>query len=379
MRRDTETALVKELLGLKAEKSAFLEDGVPPSPVRIYTDQAHFDAERVDLMRKLPLPAAHSSELDQANGFLTRQLAGLPLLLTRDAHGHAHAFLNVCRHRGTRLVDDAAGCRARFTCPYHAWTWNNEGELKSVPHEGLGFPDLDRDQFQLVRLGCLERYGWLWVTSDGETPDVDAFLGDLVADFEGLDAANHRVVHTDVEERDLNWKILIEGGLEAYHFRVAHRKTIGPFFEDNLSSYRTIGPHLRSILARRTMPDLAETPENTWRLRDHAQVLYTIMPTTQLLVQSDHIACLQLEPLGPGRTRIRSSTLAPADRLESDDDIEHWVKNHTILMDTIREDFTIGESIQSGLNSGANQQLTFGRFEGALAAFNRLVAEQMAG
>ncbi|MEM8982148.1 MAG: SRPBCC family protein [Pseudomonadota bacterium] len=377
MRRETETALVTELLGLKENGSAFLEDGVPPSPVGIYTDPAHFDAERDSVLRQLPLPAAHASELDQANSFVTRQVAGFPVLMTRDSTGKAHAYLNICRHRGTRLVNAERGRRARFTCPYHAWTWDKTGALQSVPHEALGFPDLDRGAYGLVKLGCSERYGWVWVAADGERPDVDAHLGELVADFEGFNAASHRVVHSDVEERALNWKILIEGGLEAYHFRVAHKKTIGPYFEDNLSTYQTFGPNLRSILARRTLHELADAPQETWRLRDHAQLLYTVMPTTQLLVQSDHIAWLQLEPLGPARTRIRSSTLAPVDRLDTEKDIAHWAKNHAILMDTIREDFAIGESIQAGLGTGANTHLTFGRFEGALAAFNRLVDEQM--
>ncbi len=130
---------------------------------------------------------------------------------------------------------------------------------------------------------------------------------------------------------------------------------------------------MRSILAKRSIAELADQPVDTWRLRDHAQVLYSLFPTNQFLVQSDHFAWIQSEPVSATTTRIRLSTLAPADRLESDADLAHWAKNHAITTKTLAEDFDIGESIQSGLESGANEHLTFGRFEGALGEFNRVV------
>ena len=84
-----------------------------------------------------------------------------------------------------------------------------------------------------------------------------------------------------------------------------------------------------------------------------------------------------MEPLSATSTRIRLKSLAPKDRLNSDDDLAHWAKNHAITLETLSEDFEIGESIQSGLESGANEYLTFGRFEGALADFNRFVNDRL--
>ena len=144
-----------------------------------------------------------------------------------------------------------------------------------------------------------------------------------------------------------------------------------------MSSYERFGPHLRSILAKRSLTELSEQPVADWRLRDHSQVLYSIFPVNQLLVQADHFAWIQLEPLSASSTRIRLSTLAPADRLESDADLAHWAKNHAITRKTLAEDFVIGESIQSGLESGANEHLRFGRFEGALADFNATVDSRL--
>jgi phenylpropionate dioxygenase-like ring-hydroxylating dioxygenase large terminal subunit len=184
------------------------------------------------------------------------------------------------------------------------------------------------------------------------------------------------VVHQDVTVRDANWKILVEGGIEAYHFKVAHRATIGPHFEDNLSSYRCFGPHLRSVLPRTSMAKLTEETRDTWRLRDHAQVLYTLFPSTALLVQQDHIAWVSQEPVAAGQTRVRVSTLAPTAEADKTD---HWARNHAITTTTLEEDFAIGESAQSTLSSRANTHMLFGRFEGALDAFNKTVEAHLDG
>ncbi len=378
MNRETEIELLKELLGLHEARSAFLTDAIERRPVEDYFDEARFRRERETVFRASPQPVVHASELPEPGSFLRRDFAGLPLLFTRDSDGEAHVFLNVCRHRGTRLVDDEKGCKGRFSCPYHAWTWNNRGELLAIPQAELGFAELDRSTLGLGRVGCVEKYGWVWVKANSdEVPDIDASLGELAGDFDWFDSSNHRVVHADEMIGNANWKIFVEGGIEAYHFRVAHRNTIAPYFLDNLSSYRLFGPHMRSVLARRTMTELPDQPEDSWRLGEHAQVLYSVFPLNQFLVQSDHFAWIQMEPLSATSTRIRMSTLAPADRLERDEDLQHWAKNHEITTKTLAEDFVIGESIQSGLESGANTHLTFGRFEGALGEFNRCVDSRL--
>ena len=136
----TEIELLEELAGLREARSFFLDDAVTTSPVSRYTCPDRFAQERQALFRSKPVIAAHSSELTGPDAFLTRDFAGLPLLLTRDSAGVAHAFLNVCRHRGTRLVGDDSDCRRRFTCPYHAWTYDNRGALTGIAHGDAGFP-----------------------------------------------------------------------------------------------------------------------------------------------------------------------------------------------------------------------------------------------
>lgn len=373
--RDTELELIDELLALKADRTHYLDARVTRNPVAHYVSDARFAEECARIFRKTPVIAAHASELENAGDFLRRDVAGLPVLLTRDKSGGVHAFVNACRHRGTRLVDDETGCKHRFSCPYHAWTYANTGELIAAPHFDNGFEGLQKADLGLKRLTCQERFGFVWVTAEDEDAvDLDTHLADIAPDLAALELETMVVAHQDAPVHKANWKILVEGGIEAYHFKVAHRTTIGPHFEDNLSSYRMFGPHMRSILMRTSMAKLEPETREDWRLRDHAQVLYTLFPNTALLVQSDHIAWINQEALSASETRVRMSTLVPR---EDAGKIEHWKRNHEITRVTLDEDFVIGESIQSTLSSGANEDMIFGRFEGALDAFNRVVESRL--
>lgn len=372
MDRSTELELTDELLALKAENKTFLDETVARNSVEHYTCPDRLALERTHIFRKLPTPTAHITELPEAGSFVCREIAGLPVLITRNKVGEVKAFLNVCRHRGTRLVDEETGCKHRFSCPYHAWTYANSGELIAAPHFEQGFPDEKKADLGLKPLECVEMYGLIWVRPSATgAPTIQDHLASLAEDLTALKIDTLAIAAEHTEVRRANWKILVEGGIEAYHFKVAHRKTIGPYFEDNLSSYRAFGPHLRSILPRTTMANLTEDTREAWQLRDHANILYTLFPTSSFLVQQDHIAWITQEPVSPAETRIRIATLVPRSEIAN---TEHWERNHAITSTTLAEDFDIGESIQATLASGANSDMLFGRFEGALDQFNRTVA-----
>lgn len=375
MDRQTEIALLEELGGLKSAGKAFLDPDIAVSDVSRYADAAVFAEEHRGVLRGVPVIAAHASELDRPGSYMTRSLSGLPVLLTRDSEGTVHAFLNVCRHRGARLVNEPSGCKNVFSCPYHAWTWSNSGDLRGIPHQNQGFPNIDRSKHGLKRLPVLERAGWIWVLANPAAKvDFDRFLDPIVSELDWLRMETLGVTQSDQLTIKANWKLLVEGGIEAYHFRVTHKETIGPHFEDNLSSYAMFGRHMRSVLPRAGVEQLGGTDQKYWSIRKQANVLYTIFPTNQWLVMQDHVAWVSLDPISETETALRLSTLAPRDQIR-DDMAEHWARNHAITRVTLTEDFEIGEAVQSGLLSGANEVLTFGRFEGALDQFNRQVAD----
>lgn len=370
MDRSMEIALLEELQGLKDNGQFFLDDDVHTSPMIRYADAGRFEAEMTRIFRKVPLVAAHSRELAEPGSFVTRTIGGLAVLVTRDKAGEVHAFLNVCRHRGARLVDEAAGCKHAFSCPYHAWTYTSKGELRGVPHEKQGFPGIDRADYGLRRLPAAERLGLVWVVADPEAkPDFDAHTAPIADEFAWLGMDGLGIAHSETKVKRANWKLLIEGGIEAYHFKVAHKNTIGPHFLDNLSSYQMLGPHMRSVLPRESLPELADVPREQWSIRDHANVLYTLFPLDQFLLMQDHVAWISGRPLAHDRTELRLTTLAPAGEITPQREA-HWTRNHAITTATLEEDFELNEAVQDGVTSGANAAHTFGRYEGALNRFN---------
>lgn len=382
MQREEEIGLIKEIIGLADQKSAYLDATIGHSPIARYASPERFERENAMIFCRKPVIAAHSTELDGPSAFVTREISGMPVLLTRDEDGVASAFLNICRHRGARLEREGAGCKRVFTCPYHGWSYTNRGDLRGVPQEKQGFPDLPRAERGLRRLPVAEAFGFIWVIADpdaSDIPDIRQWFGTLAPDLDWLDLGGHRIAAETNLEIAANWKTLAEGGIEAYHFRVAHKETIAPYFTDNLSTYRMFGSHMRSVLPRVTMPELHETPETEWQIRRDANLLYTLVPTTQLLVQQDHVVWIHMTPRSEGQTTVRMVTLVPADEPDTEEMQAHWDRNHQITLATLGEDFELGEEIQAGFASRGNPSHLFGRFEGALNRFNLVIEEMLRG
>ncbi|MEM6582120.1 MAG: aromatic ring-hydroxylating dioxygenase subunit alpha [Pseudomonadota bacterium] len=377
MSTSEQIALLDELLELHEQKQQFLDEQVTRRSVDNYSDPNVFKRERDTILRQQPQMVLHASELSGPGSYIVKDVVGMPLLLVRDQAGEARAFYNVCRHRGARLVGEGEGCKRRFICPYHAWTYNTDGKLIGVPHEKSGFPDLDREQLGLTAVACAEYGGWIWVSlAPGDPMDIKTYLGELDAEFLALEGGSHVVAGSTTEEYAANWKILAEGGLEAYHFRVAHKNTIAPLFLDNLSSYQIFGDHMRSVLPRSNLPELQDKSKDDINFGSYANMLYTFFPASQFLVQEDHIVWIHSTALAPDCTRLRITTLVPKANM-TEEMTSYWQKNHELTMMTLKEDFDLGEGIQEGVNTPANTHINFGRFEGALDQFNRIVERNL--
>ena len=187
MDRALELHLIEELLGLRGAKTHFLDQAVEFNSVDHYQSEAIFKEERESIFTRLPAVAAHVCEILNPGDFVKREVGGRSIIVTRDAEGKSRAFLNVCRHRGTQLVSEESGCRHRFTCPYHAWTYANSGELVSAPHLKAGFPELDMAQYSLKALQCDERFGFIWVVVNSvATVDFAQYFAPIADEAEAL-------------------------------------------------------------------------------------------------------------------------------------------------------------------------------------------------
>lgn len=362
--RDTELQLLRTAL-TRLDNKQTDEHGVPSyGPVARYLDPAQNRDERSTVLRRLPLVVGFASQVATPGDFITHDAAGVPLIVVRAADDQLHAFVNACRHRGTRLLDAPCGQGARaFVCPYHAWTYNLDGALRSIPQES-GFAGMDRATRNLVPLQVDIRFGLVFVVpTPGVRVAIDEFLRPFAADLHSWGFDQH-VAHARTSQRhDCNWKLMVDGSFESYHVRHAHRRTIAHMFTNNIGIVCDWSePHLRMVLSKKSLAGLSAVPEAEWSLRDHANILYGVFPNTILLVQPDHAMVVTIWPESVDRSRIEAGMLIP-ETPESDKARRYWDKNSTIFWNAIAEDFDMSERIHATLPSGANETLVFGRYE----------------
>jgi phenylpropionate dioxygenase-like ring-hydroxylating dioxygenase large terminal subunit len=250
-----------------------IDRGTPPMAERFtrndtsaYTSPQRAAREREVLFRNHPIVAGFSSQVPNPGDYLTEDLAPVPILVVRNTAGKLRAFVNICRHRGARLV---AGCEEgrkglrRFSCPYHAWTYDSDGRLVAIPDD-YGFEGLDRDSSGLVALPVAEKYGLIFVTptpAENETIDVNAMLAGLGEDIESYGIAAMARQETRVVRRRMNWKLVSDTFWEAYHIRVLHADNVGPLFVKNLAMFDAFGRNTRYIGVRKSIEKLRDLPE----------------------------------------------------------------------------------------------------------------------
>jgi choline monooxygenase len=182
-----------------------------------YTDGDRLRLEQERIFRLTWHYVGHAGRLPEPSSYFASTSGGIPVVAVRDREGELRAFLNVCRHRGAEIVA-GEGRRESLQCPYHAWTYGLDGELRAAPRADRehGF---DAAGLSLVPLR-LELWGpFLFVNADPEAPPLaDAIAGlDLGVDPAAL-VFRERVQYALA----VNWKIAVENYLECYHCPVAH-------------------------------------------------------------------------------------------------------------------------------------------------------------
>jgi phenylpropionate dioxygenase-like ring-hydroxylating dioxygenase large terminal subunit len=263
----------------------------------------------------------------------------VPVVVVRDDAAQERAFVNVCRHRGSVVVEEA-GSRMTLQCGYHAWTYGLDGSLRSAPRaEELG----DRSELGLaeIRLGAWGPFRF--VNIDGEAPPLDEILGEVpqMLAAGGIDVDALAFHHRVDWELAANWKIATENFLECYHCAVAH-PGFSSMVETGPDEYRLEArPWHLSQFGRLKDPSGAPLPEGQFHL---------LWPNTGINVfpGRPNLSIGPILPLAPDRTRrVLDYFFAP----EED---EAWIAEFLEFDDQVgREDTRLIESVQRGAGSGA--------------------------
>ncbi len=346
-------------------------------PISAYQDSDRYAKEVQAVFRQSPIVAALSVDLPEDGSYLAQEIAGTPLLLVRGTDGVVRAFLNVCRHRGARVCEPGRGQRTRFTCPYHAWTYDQEGSLTHL-YGADKFGDFDRDTRGLLQLACAERSGLVFVCLDPQhTFDADVWLGGMQARLDSLGLADNWVLYEQRELPGAGWKATMDGYLEVYHHDIVHRTTVGRHTIGNLLVHDTFGPHQRLTFARRTIEDLQQPPTDEAQAESYIRLIHSVFPNLSVSgILGGHCLVSQIFPgPTPDCTITRQSILcAPG----ADDAAWHEAAQNfsQLALEAVRdEDYAVVATVQASLASISDGSFLFGRNEPGLQHYHRTVEQ----
>lgn len=353
-------------------------DGAPGGlrlPAEYYLDPGQWQREMDNIFRRLPLLAGFSAELPEPGNFRALQMLDKPVLLMRGADGQVRAFLNICRHRGAPLKSGSGSCR-HLVCPYHAWRYNDRGELLRVQDEDK-FGAIDKSRHGLRELPCAEDAGLIFVSLSGEPFDLREYLGGMLDELRGLGMERWHLR----ERREVlcgNWKLAHDGYLDGYHVASLHPRTVGPVVHNNVLLYDHWGPHQRMCFARRSLGP--ETDTESASLAAETTVIRTIFPNVSMSLTPGWGGMISV--LWPGtatlsRTEQTFLYAHAADDRETAEAIRAEIDIYHIAVRD--EDYPMVDSVQRNMMSGAVDEVLFGRNELGCQRWHAWVKHYCAG
>lgn len=372
MKHSTQVELIKRVFALYEAKSTSMGEKIYRNPVSDYTSADQLRLEQKQFFRDYPLVMCLSSQIANPGDYITDELSGVPILVTRNSQGQVRAFLNVCRHRGAQVASGCGHGKKLFVCPYHAWTYDLDGRLRNCGPADA-FPDIDADNASLVSLPAAERHGIVWVkvTPGGEIDTDDLFQG-LGPEIESYNLGAMHHYQTPKLHKKMNWKLVIDTFLETWHIGTLHRQTVAPIFQPNINVFDAFGRNGRFILPRRSILELQDKPEEEWDLLTHSAIIYLLFPNTLIVWQRDHIETWRSFPNGASTDEcIAEAGFYTPEPISSEKAKNYWDKNMALLMATVEdEDFPVCLDIQRGFEANAQSYITFGRNEPGLTHYH---------
>jgi choline monooxygenase len=324
-------------------------------PAFAYTDAAILAAEKERIFRRCWEPVGNVVDVEKPASFFTAELAGAPIVVTRDASGVLRGFYNVCRHRAGPVAV-GKGPRKSLTCRYHGWTYALDGQLVTTPEVG-DVKSFDRSCHGLRPIR-VETWGPLvFACLDEAAPPLLSTLGAIPEETAAHDLGAMQPVARREYEIACNWKVYVDNFLEGYHLPTVHP---GLFRELDYGKYRveTFACYSAQIAPIRPAPATdASGRHYTPSSGELAALYYWVFPGWMLNIYPDNMSLNVVLPLGPERCVtifewFRKDAVAPgaAEAIARTIEFSHGIQ---------LEDISICEAVQKGLASGAYER---GRF-----------------
>ena len=371
--------LAPHVVEMARNDTTALAPGILHEDVSFYLDPDRYEREYRRLFRETPLVACLSSQLPEPGSFRTFDDAGVPMLLTRGKDGKVRAFLNICLHRGARVVRSECGKASRFTCRFHGWTYDPTGKAIGVPEEQYFGGEIDGNK-QLVACPAEERHGLVFVVATpGSTMDLDAHLGGIAEDLAIIGLETVEVTHADDLHVEANWKYGLDTFFETYHLNSLHRETFRGLFSP-ICVFDTFGPHHRFTFAPLTLSEWVSMAPHEWQV-DLIPLQYFIFPNTIVSVGSTSptgstVNVHQIFPQAPGKfiSKLTYGAMGGVRSPEHRAEIE--VAYTTSRSALINDDYSVTGESHPGLPAlPAGTTLPVGRQEIGVQNFHRNVRQ----
>ncbi len=366
MSREKLVAMAERTIAHNKAGTVHLTESITTIPASNYFDPERWQREVDMIFKRVPLLLAMTAEIKEVNTYKAIDVVGMPVLISRGADGVARAFVNMCSHRGAQLVDPGVGTARRFACPYHNWTYNQEGDLVGVFKQD-DFGQLDTSCLGLTQLPIAERAGLIWVTLSSDSKlDFDAFFAGYDEMLEFCDFASMNHFGTRILAGP-NWKISFDGYVDFYHLPILHKNTFGPDMSPDALFHR-VGPHQRVTGPRGNWAKLEGRPTSEWPESVLTGGVWSVFPHGSIAgFEIEGHKIYQVARVFPGATADESVTYL--DFISTAPKTEEFIaaanKQIAFLENVVRdEDYATGLKIQRTVKTGAKKDLIFGRNEG---------------
>lgn len=315
-----------------------------------YTSASWAEVEKTAIFAKTWQWVCHIEKLSKHGAYVTTEIAGQPIVIVRDKDDALRAFYNVCKHRA-HIIMQGDGVARRLKCPYHAWTYDLEGQLVGAPHTDH-LVDFEKSDICLTSVQVETFCGFVFVNLDPEAPSLKAQSGALATEIMewAPDVENLTFAHRLTYDIQSNWKNVVDNFLECYHCPTAHKDfcTLVDMDTYKVTTHGIYSSH---------MAEAGKTDNKAYSIdgatvTDHA--VWWLWPNTCLMRYPGrgNMIVLHVIPAGPGRTLETYDFF-----FETSDKTDAEKEAITYLDDVLQaEDIALVESVQRGMESPAFDQ-----------------------
>jgi choline monooxygenase len=348
-------------------------------PPWCYTDESFHRVEIERVFMKVWNFVGRGDLLPNSGDYLATDVAGIPILLTRNEQGDIKAFANSCRHRGTQLLTGEGNCKA-IVCPYHHWAFTLDGRLISAG--GMeDTVDFEMQDNGLIPVRLETWADFLFVNFDPQAESLASYLGELPTHIDSYDFPNLVTTRRKVWDVACNWKIYLENQRESYHIPAVHRQSLG---DQMAAPIDAVGAwsgslipvaHTAALLKGDTSPFPPISARSGSALKgSHFLGLY---PSTYFVATSDCFWWMEIRPRGAAQIELvvgsgfpRETVARPDFEQIAERYYRRWDMTHT-------EDNVICERQQVGIASPLAVPGRLAHREWGVNAVDRWIVEQL--